>query len=248
MMNNALERLKGQLIVSCQAFPGWPLYSPEYMARMAAAAEEGGAGGVRACWPDFIRQVRAATTLPIVGINKVTGDHEPTLDEVIITPTFESAAAVIEAGCDVLGMDCTPRGRTYDDVARIIEQIRKHYPGIPIMADISTLEEGMKAAEMGVDIVSSTLSGFTPASLKLSAQELKRLEETDDRPVLPPDFALVKALRQNTKAMVNAEGRYWEVAQIQEGFRSGADMMTIGSAITAPQLIVKRFVKAIQSL
>ena len=43
-----MEELRHKLIVSCQALPDEPLHSDFIMARMAVAAEEGGASGIRA--------------------------------------------------------------------------------------------------------------------------------------------------------------------------------------------------------
>ena len=250
-MKTILETLQNKLIVSCQAFPGSPLYGADYMQKMAMCAIKGGAAGIRACWEDNVRSIREITDLPIIGINKALSHTPPTINDVIITPTFESAAEVIEAGCDIVGLDCTPRGRTYDDVAEIIDQIKKHYPDVLILADISTLEEGIMSEQMGVDIVSTTLSGYTVESLKvynveftdkgelLSSKNLKKLKN--------PDINLVKRLREKIKIKINAEGRYAETKQVIKAMCTGADMITIGSAITMPEKITAKFVDAIDS-
>ncbi len=245
-MQNVLEQLKKGLIVSCQASPGWPFFGPEHIARMAMAAEMGGACGIRACWSDNIKAVKAATRLPVIGVNKVIGDRVPTAADVIITPTFESAAEIIEAGCDVLGIDCTARGRSFDDVAALLARIRAAYPGIPIMADISTVEEGLMAAGFGVDIVSTTLSGYTNTSLGIPEAASRAMTKYPEGQEPPPDFELILVLRNKISTLINAEGRFWEVGQMQRAFAMGADMVTIGTAITAPQLITKRFAQAIE--
>lgn len=244
-MQDIVKQLCNGLIVSCQASPGWPFFGPDSMQRMAVAAKQGGAAGIRACWAADIRAVKQAVDIPVVGVNKIIGERMPTAADVIITPTFDAAAEIIEAGCDILGIDCTARGRSYDDVARLLEEIRRHYPAIVIMADISTLEEGVTAAKMGVDIVSTTLSGYTNTSLNLSEEEARGLSKYPEGEEPPPDFDLISALRQAVDIPINAEGRIWEAEQLRQAFACGADMVTVGTAITAPQLITKRFAAAI---
>ena len=244
-MQTPLGGLTKGLIVSCQASPGWPLYGSEHMQRMAVAAQQGGAVGIRACWPDNIRKIKEAVTLPVIGVNKVVKGR-PTAADIIITPSFEAAAEIIEAGCDILGMDCTARGRTWDDVGRLLEDIRAHYPDIPIMADISTLEEGLTAARLGVHILSTTLSGYTNTSLGLTEEEARGLTHYPEGQEPPPDLELIRRLRERTALPINAEGRFWEVEQVRQALRNGADFVTVGTAITAPQLITKRFADAIR--
>lgn len=243
-MQALLETLKGGLIVSCQASPGWPFFGSENMQKMAVAAQMGGAAGIRACWPDNIKMIKQAVNLPVIGVNKII-KGKPTAADVIITPTFEAAAEIIEAGCDILGIDCTARGRSWDDVGMLLEKIKKHYPRIPIMADISTLEEGLRAAGFGAHILSTTLSGYTNTSLGLTEEEARGLTQYQEGQEPPPDLELVEQLRERTDLYINAEGRFWEIEQVKKAFKCGADMITVGTAITAPQLITKRFVNAI---
>lgn len=249
-MNTILSNLQNKLIVSCQAFPGSPLYGADSMQKMAMCAIKGGAGGIRACWADNVKAVREITDLPIVGINKLMDNEPLSIDKVYITPTFDSAAEVIEAGADILGMDCTPRGRTYDDINKLVEQIKKHYPTILIMADLSTLEEGIKAEEMGIDIVSTTLSGYTPESLKIDPEQYRALMKSaspmEKMPELGPDFDLIKDLRKNVKIKINGEGRISEASQVIKAMQCGADMITIGTAITMPEKITGKFVNAMK--
>ena len=217
-MKPVVERLLGKTIISVQAYEDTPLYGPENMRTMAQSVLLGGADGLRACWPQDIRAIRAVTDKPIVGIFKDFGDGDP-LDTVFITPTVEEAAAVIEAGADILGVDCTIRpSRGLEELKRLLGGIRERYPDIAIMADLATLEEGVAVAKTGlVDIISSTLSGYTRQSLSRKS----------DR----PDVELV-----------NGEGRIWELADLEAVLEAGADMVTIGSAVTRPHEITKRFV------
>lgn len=251
-MNTILTNLQNKLIVSCQAFPGSPLYGAEYMQKMAMCAIKGGAGGIRACWPENIKAIREITDLPIVGINKAMDNEPSSINKVYITPNFESAAEVIEAGADILGIDCTARGRTYDDINKILEQIKKHYPDILIMADLSTLDEGIKAEEMGVHIVSTTLSGYTPDSLQIIKERNKHLVDKDYSTEMAykigPDFDLIKELKKKIKVKINGEGRFWEAGQVTKAMNCGADMITIGAAVTMPGKITKMFVNAMKSI
>ena len=248
MKHQTVQSLCGKLIVSCQAYPDSPLYGAEFIAAFAKCAELGGAGGIRACWAENIRAVKAAVKLPVIGINKVTCGESMRPDRVYITPSFESAAEVIEAGCDILGMDMTPRGRNWSEIGLLVEQIKRAYPNMPIMADISTLDEGVMAEQLGADIVSTTLSGYTLESIRqMKGYEflLEVYQSTGEIPEFPPDYDLIAALKKQISVPINAEGRFWERAEVQQGFASGASMVTVGSAITAPEAITKRFVHAI---
>lgn len=228
-MKPVVERLLGKTIISVQAYEDTPLYGPENMRTMAQSVLLGGAEGLRACWPQDIRAIREITDKPIVGIYKDFGDGDP-LDTVFITPTLEQASEVIEAGADVLGVDCTIRpSRGFSELKDLLLAIREKYPHIAIMADLATLEEGIAVAETGlVDIISSTLSGYTRQSL--------------DRATGKPDYRLVRELKQAISLPVNGEGRIWEVGDLEAMLAAGADMVTIGSAVTRPHEITKRFV------
>ncbi|WP_418740437.1 N-acetylmannosamine-6-phosphate 2-epimerase [Enorma sp.] len=229
-MKEVVERLRGGLIVSCQAYEDSPLYGAENMARMARCAEVGGARGVRACWPQDIRAVRAATSLPIVGINKRFGDGDP-LDDIFITPTFDAAAEVIEAGCDIVGIDCTIRpSRQVDELVALLRAVNERYPHVAIMADLATVDEAVTVAETGcVDIISTTLAGYT--------------RQSQDRACAGPDVRTLREIKAAVDLPVNGEGRIWELADLDAVIQAGADMVTIGSAVTRPNLITERFAR-----
>ena len=108
-MKPVVERLMGKTIISVQAYEDTPLYGPQNMRIMAQSVLMGGAEGLRACWPQDIRAIRAITSKPIVGIYKDFPEGQDPLDAIYITPTLERAKEVIEAGADVLGLDCTLR-------------------------------------------------------------------------------------------------------------------------------------------
>ncbi len=219
---DVVVRLRGGLIVSCQALPHEPLHGAEIMARMAVAAWQGGAVGIRANTPADIRAIRERVPLPLIGLYKA-GDAD-----VYITPTLEHARAVLEAGADIVALDATGRPRPDGrSLAEVIAALHGKY-GAPVMADVSTLEEGMTAADLGADLVSTTLSGYTPYSPQQAG----------------PDLALVAALAARLSVPVIAEGRIATPAQARAALEAGAFAVVVGAAITRPQWITTQFVAA----
>jgi N-acylglucosamine-6-phosphate 2-epimerase len=218
-----LESLRGRLVVSCQALADEPLFGAEIMARMALAAQIGGAVGIRANSPADIRAIRAAVRLPIIGLYK---DHLPGYD-VYITPTLAHARQVAEAGADIISIDATrrphPDGLPLEELVRRI----KVETGCPVLADISTLEEALNAERCGADLVASTLSGYTPYS----------------PPIPGPDLELVAQMAAQLRVPALAEGRYASPEQAAEAIRRGAYAVIVGGAITRPAEITARFVK-----
>ncbi len=71
MKKEILDRIKGGLVVSCQALETEPLYSSYIMGRMAFAAKEGGAVGIRANTPQDIQEIKKTVDLPVIGLYKV---------------------------------------------------------------------------------------------------------------------------------------------------------------------------------
>lgn len=222
-MHNKIQQLIGKLIVSCQAYEDTPLYGPEYMKAMAASAILGGASGIRACWKQDIEAIRTLGDFPIIGLNKIAGDGG--FSGVFITPTLESAIEVIEAGTDILALDCSiGRGRGKDELYELLKQIKDNYPGIAIMADCSSLEDAIFAEKTGlVDVLATTLSANAHIFGK-------------------PDIQFILDIKKNCQLPVNAEGSIWELEDLKNVIDTGADMITIGTAITRPHLITERFV------
>jgi N-acylglucosamine-6-phosphate 2-epimerase len=217
--------LQKGLIVSCQARPGSPLCNPQVMAAMAQAAEVGGAVGIRANGAKDIAAIHGLVKLPIIGINKIVQNGF----DVFITPTLDSAQQVVVAGADIIAMDATLRPRPDTlSIAQAI-QLYKRELGVPIMADISTLEEGLAAAEAGADMVATTLSGYTPYSRQQDA----------------PDFLLIAELAARLQTPIIAEGRLISPEDGRRALELGAHAVVIGTSITAVDWITQRYVTAL---
>ncbi len=186
-----------------------------------------GAVGIRADGPDFVAAIRAVVSIPIIGIYK-----RPDIDPVTyITPDFDSVAAIVEAGADIVAIDGTCRPRKCSGAtspAELIRQIRDAFGDLPIMADVSTAAEGVVAAESGADIVASTLSGYTQGG----------------EPPDGPDIELVVGLVAAQQRPVVAEGRYATAEQVRAAFAAGAQAVVIGTAITDTLALARRFVRA----
>lgn len=228
MSAECLDRLRGRLIVSCQALPDSPLRDPAIIAALARCAVRGGASGVRVDGPDDVAAVRGAVDVPIVGLYKIR-DRAP----VYITPTFEEARAVARAGADIVAVQAT-RERDADagadPLAALIDRIHAEC-GVPVMADVSTLEEGLAAASRGADIVATTMAGYTPHS----------------RPAAGPDLDLVRALADAVAVPVVAEGRITTPEDAAAALDAGAWAVVVGRAITMPEAITERFVRALDA-
>ena len=226
-MKKSVERLMGGLIVSCQAYEDTPSYGTGYMQMFARCALRGGAVGIRACWKDNIAAIRELGDFPIIGLNKEfegNGEPDTSVPQVFITPSYASAKEAILAGADVIALDASDYPfRGFDELCGILERIRQDFPEVAIMADLIHGKDGIRLAETGlVDILSTTLSGLDP-----------------DRP--KPDYEMIRELKEKTSLPVNAEGGIWEVGQYEKCLEAGADMVTIGTAITRPHLITARF-------
>lgn len=228
---NILESLKNQIIVSIQAMPDEPLYDEICINAMAKSVIElGGAGALRLAGKRDIQNIKKMfPNVAVIGITKPSKIPENYKELVYITPTIEDCKAVIEAGADIVALDGTLRKRKNEEKLEDLLNYIKSKNKLA-MADIATFEEAKNAYEIGFDIVSTTLSGYTL--------------ETQNNPNLP-DFELVKKIKENFDIFTILEGKIWEKNDITTAFKSGADAVVVGSAITRPQLVYKRFKEGI---
>jgi N-acylglucosamine-6-phosphate 2-epimerase len=224
MTMSVVSRLRGRLIVSCQAASGSPLRHPSMIAALAQCAAHGGAGGVRVDGPDDIAAVRLATDLPVIGIYKI-----PDASPVYITPTLEAATAVARAGADIVAVQATrDRGGTATPLRDLIAGIHDEC-GLPVMADVSTEDEGLAAAGLGADLIATTMAGYTPYSRRIEG----------------PDLQLIEDLVRRCHVPVVAEGRVRTPHDAAHAIRAGAWAVVVGRAITMPDAITEQFVRAV---
>lgn len=223
------QQIKGELIISCQALPTEPLYVEEksIMYLMARAAKQAGAKCIRTSSIRDVIAIKEETDLPIIGIIKINYDGYDSY----ITPTMKEIDELVGAHSDIIALDCTNRkrgdGTTIND---FILEIKRKYPDIILMADISTYEEGINAANCGVDMVGTTLSGYTDYSPKIDS----------------PDYNLVKRLVSDLTIPVIAEGKVHTPDQAVEMLKLGAHAVVVGGAITRPLEIATRFITAVK--
>jgi N-acylglucosamine-6-phosphate 2-epimerase len=219
-----VRKLKDGLIVSCQASAESPLDRPEIIAAFASAAERENAAAVRINGVADIRAVRKRVNIPIIGIEKIYTDGSP----VYITPTYASVHRVVQAGANIVALDCTARSRPEGESAEEIVLRAKRELQTAIMADVATVEDGLKAAALRVDLISTTLCGYTDESRNCSS----------------PAFDLLRRLVREIKVPVILEGRVHTPDQVRRAFDLGAYAVVVGTAITNVEWLTRQFVQA----
>ena len=227
-MNNAiLSKLKGGLIVSCQALENEPLHSSYVMQRMAVAAMRGGAVGIRANTVEDIQKIKEEVSLPVIAIIK--RDYQDS--DIYITPTIAEVDELMAVQPDIIAFDSTDRIRPFGEtLASFFQKVRRKYPNQLFMADCSTIEEGVAAAKMGFDIIGTTMSGYT----SYTSNEIL------------PNYDMVSELVQVTGKPVIAEGGISTPEQLKKVMEKGAFAAVVGTAITRPMDITKKFVSVLQ--
>lgn len=228
-MDSKVENLKGKLIVSCQALPDEPLHSSFIMGRMALAAKQGGAVGIRANTKEDIKEIRSQVDLPIIGIVKRDYDDS----DIYITPTMKEIEELMEVRPEIIAMDATiatrPGGKNIDE---FFKEVKEKYPEQLFMADCSTVDEALHADELGFDFIGTTMVGYTPQSKgdKIEAN----------------DFEILRKIVSNVKHKVIAEGNINTPQKARRVVELGAYSVVVGSIITRPQLITKSFVEEME--
>ena len=205
--------------------PSEPLYKEECINAMMQSVVMGGAGGLRVAGARDVKNAKSLFDIPVIGLTKPDKLPENWQEVVYITPSVADIQALADAGADIIAFDGTSRPRDKSSLEELIELVKSNKK--LSMADIATLEDGLNCEKLGVDVLSTTLSGYT--------------KETLNKPD-EPDFELLEQLVKNTKLPVILEGKVWEPHQVKKAFELGAHCVVIGSAITRPQLITKRFI------
>lgn len=220
-----LDKIKGNLVVSAQALEAEPLHSSFIMGRMAVAAKQGGAAGIRAQGVEDIIEIKRVCDLPVIGIIKRNYKDS----DIYITPTKKEVEELLTTNCEMIALDATdrirPNGERIEDLIALI-----HENNVLAMADCSTLEECIKAEQLGFDCVSTTLCGYTPYS-----------EQVDG-----PNYAIIEQAVKLIMVPIIAEGKIHYPEQLERVFKVGAFSAVVGGAITRPQEITERFVSFIK--
>lgn len=216
------------LIVSCQALPEEPLHSSFIMSKMALAAYQGGAVGIRANSIEDIVAIRKEINLPVIGIVK----RDYTNSSVFITATSKEVNELIESGCEVIALDATKQKRPKESLEELVKYIREKAPGIEIMADISTIEEAIYADQLGFDYIGTTLRGYT--------------SYTKGHILYENDFEFLKEVLNQVNTKVIAEGNVITPDMYKKVNELGVHCTVVGGAITRPKQITERFVEAVK--
>ncbi|MGI1225056.1 N-acetylmannosamine-6-phosphate 2-epimerase [Raoultella ornithinolytica] len=229
-MKTVLDNLKGKLIVSCQALDNEPLHSPFIMSRMAVAAEEGGAEGIRANSVADIAAIKQLVSLPVISIIK--RDYPDS--EVFITATMKEVDELMSVGPELIALDATARPRPGGQrLDALVAEIRAKYPSVLLMADISTAEEALTAQSLGFDCVGTTLYGYTA--------------ETEGHALPENDCGFLRDVLAAVNIPVVAEGNVETPTLAARCLELGAHTVVVGGAITRPQQITARFAAAIKA-
>lgn len=227
-MKNNIDSLQGRLIVSCQALPEEPLHSSYIMGKMALAAKEGGAAGIRANTKEDINEIKMRVNLPIIGIVKRNYRDS----SVYITPTMKEIKELVEARAEIIALDATrslrPGGKTLEE---FYQEIRAAYPDQLLMADCSTVEEALYADKLGFDFIGTTLVGYTEQSRGM------RIEENN--------FEIIREIVRQASHRVIAEGNINTPEKAKKVMDFGVFSVVVGSAITRPQIITRAFAEAL---
>lgn len=230
MMDKKTALLKGKLIVSCQALPDEPLHSSFIMSKMALAAKQGGAAGIRANTKKDILEIKKEVDLPIIGIVKKNYGDNP----VYITPTMAEVDELVEAGADIIAMDATSEIRPDQlSLEKFFENVKNKYPDQLLMADCSTIEEAVSADRLGFDFIGTTLVGYT--------------KQSKNSKIEGDDFAILRKILEQVNHPVIAEGNINTPEKARRVIELGAFSVVVGSIITRPKVITQLFSEALKA-
>ncbi|MGL5358087.1 MAG: N-acetylmannosamine-6-phosphate 2-epimerase [Metamycoplasmataceae bacterium] len=227
MKKSFLDLIKNQLIVSCQAVDKEPLNDIKAITLVAQSVIEGGAKALRLSQVDHIKSIMQITDLPIIGLIKKKYDDS----DVFITPTLLEVSQLVELGIKCIALDATSRKRPKESLEEIIKVIKTKYKDVLIMADCATLEDVKNAQVLGFDLIGTTLRGYT--------QETKNLSNIEN------DYKFIKDCLKHSNKPIIAEGGIWEPYQVKDLLKLGCFAVVVGSAITRPKEITKKFLNNI---
>lgn len=227
VLDLTFKKIKGGVIVSCQAEDNDPFNNPESIAKFAQAAMMGGAIGIRSEGISKIKAIKNVVPLPLIGLIKSTFED----GSVKITGSLSDFINLKNSGCDIIAIDGTFRSRdNYKNGAEFILFVKERFDCL-IMADVSTYEEAVTCWQAGADCISTTLSGYTPYTINKNDT---------------PDFDLIKQLSENINIPIFAEGRINTPDLAYKAMKNGAWSVIVGSSITRPRVITSWFVNMLK--
>lgn len=219
-----LNNIKDGLIVSCQVKKDDPQYLDGCVVALAKAAVWGQANGLRINEPQNIADVKAVfPDVCVIGLWKKHRDDS----EVFMTPSLEEVRACLKAGADIIAIDGTPRLIDGHQAWDIIPQIKKEFPDKLIFADVRDDVDALGAIQRGADFVAPTFYRFSPHA---KSSDL-------------PDWQMVCRMIEvaSGKAKVVMEGKIWTPDDAIRALHYGCYAVVVGSAITRPHLVTRRF-------
>lgn len=225
-------RLNKSLIVSVQSSEQNPLCTAEHMVLLAECSASAGCRNYRVDTPEHIEAIKKE--IPdalLIGIWKM--DYPDS--DVFITPTMKEVDTLIACGVDILALDGThginPTGET---TYTLIKEIKSRYPNVVLMADVATVADAVESQKAGVDIVSTTLRGYTADTKEFMGKDC--------------DMDFIRELKRTISCFIVAEGKIWTREDAVKAFESGADAVVVGTAINNPKMITERFLKAVEKV
>ena len=226
------ELIKKGLIVSCQ--PNSiedTFYDIKFINRMCLAAQSGNAVALRVEGVENIRQLSKKIKLPIIALVKRCSPID-CMSTRCITPDIKDIIKLYQSGAKIIAVDFTLRDSA--DIkfyTNIMHEVTK-LDNLKIIADVSSIEEALLAQDCGVSYISSTLTGYTSI--------------TNNIPL--PNIDIIKEFKKNIKIPYFAEGGYSSFESIKNAFDYGAHCVVIGTAITRPNIITRKYSRFIEKV
>jgi N-acylglucosamine-6-phosphate 2-epimerase len=213
------------LVVSVMPTSTTPWRTLADMARLAEAAERGGAVAVKVDGPDAVRAVRGATSLPVLAVHIAEDQNGRT----VITPSVAHAHDLLDAGADMVELeaDAAARAAMGQDAGALLAAVAEL--GAPVKAGVRRVADGVAAELAGAVVVGSSVLGYGPGGA-----------------VPGPDLGLVADLVAALDVPVSAERGFADLADVAKARALGARYVVVGSAITDPAFLTRSFAAAFE--
>lgn len=225
-----LNKIKNNLIVSCQAVDNEPLNNTTAITLITKDCIEGGAKVLRLSQYDHIKSIKnlvANTNIPIIGSIKQQYNNS----QVFITPTLKEVDQLIELDVDCIAIDATNRKRPNESLEEIVKYCKLKAPNKLIMAECAILEDVIRAEKLDFDLIGTSLRGNTDNSKGFSSIE--------------NNYHFIRECLDYVKKPIIAQGGIWQPFQVKDLLDLGCFAVVVGSAITKPKEITKHFLKAL---